>query len=170
MNKIIEADFLPRETNAAFSWQGSIGLPGMKERRRILIVDNDPNATHLVKVLLERTGHYLVLEENDAAMAHQSAVNFRPHLILLDIVMPETDGGEVAARIQGDPELRKTPIIFLTALVTRAEAKSGLNIQGHSFLAKPVSIPELIDATEEHLSVRVESRVPLPKERLHNDS
>ena len=170
MNKIIEADFLPRETNAAFSWQGSIGLPGMKERRRILIVDNDRDTTHLVKVLLERTGHYLVLEENDATKAYQSAVNFRPHLILLDIVMPETDGGEVAARIQGDPELRKTPIIFLTALVTRAEAKSGLNIQGHSFLAKPVSIPELIDATEEHLSVRVESRVPLPKERLHNDS
>ena len=170
MNKIIEADFLPRETNAAFSWQGSIGLPGMKERRRILIVDNDRDTTHLVKVLLERTGHYLVLEENDATKAHQSAVNFRPHLILLDIVMPETDGGEVAARIQGDPELRKTPIIFLTALVTRVEAKSGLNIQGHSFLAKPVSIPELIDATEEHLSVRVESRVPLPKERLRNDS
>jgi len=170
MNKIIEADFLPRETNVAFSWQGSIGLPGMKERRRILIVDNDRDATHLVKVLLERTGHYLVLEENDATKAYQSAVNFRPHLILLDIVMPETDGGEVAARIQGDPELRKTPIIFLTALVTRVEAKSGLNIQGHSFLAKPVSIPELIDATEEHLSVRVESRVPLPKERLRNDS
>jgi len=170
MNKIIEADFLPRETNVAFSWQGSIGLPGMKERRRILIVDNDRDTTHLVKVLLERTGHYLVLEENDATKAYQSAVNFRPHLILLDIVMPETDGGEVAARIQGDPELRKTPIIFLTALVTRVEAKSGLNIQGHSFLAKPVSIPELIDATEEHLSVRVESRVPLPKERLRNDS
>ena len=157
MNKIIEADFLPRETNAAFSWQGSIGLPGMKERRRILIVDNDRDTTHLVKVLLERTGHYLVLEENDATKAYQSAVNFRPHLILLDIVMPETDGGEVAARIQGDPELRKTPIIFLTALVTRAEAKSGLNIQGHSFLAKPVSIPELIATIEEHLPMRAKA-------------
>jgi two-component system sensor histidine kinase/response regulator len=123
-----------------------------------------------VKVLLERTGHYLVLEENDATKAHQSAVNFRPDLILLDIVMPETDGGEVAARIQADPELENTPIIFLTALLTRAEAKSGLNIQGHSFLAKPVSIPELIDATEEHLSVRVESRVPLPKETLHSET
>ena len=43
----------------------------MKERRRILIVDNDTNTTHLVKVLLERTGHYLVLEENDATKAHQ---------------------------------------------------------------------------------------------------
>jgi len=170
MNKVIEADFLPREPNTGFSWPSSIRASAMKERRRILIVDNDPDTTHLVKVLLERTGHYLVLEENDATKAHQSALNFRPHLILLDIVMPETDGGEVAARIQSDPELQNTPIIFLTALVTRAEAKSGLNIQGHSFLAKPVSIPELVNAIEEHLPVRAPSHVRIPKERLRSDS
>ena len=161
MNRIVEADFLPREANAAFLGPGSIGHWGTKDRARILIVDNEGDTTHLVKVLLERTGDYLVLEENDATTAHQSALNFRPDLILLDIVMPETDGGEVAARIEADPELQNTPIIFLTALVTRAEAKSGLTIQGHSFLAKPVSIPELINAIEEHLPVRAASRVPL---------
>jgi CheY-like chemotaxis protein len=106
-----------------------------------------------VKVLLERTGHYLVLEENDATKAHHSAQNFRPDLIFVDVVMPETDGGEVAAQIEADPELYDTPIVFLTALVTRAEAKSGLNIQGHPFLAKPVSIPELINAIEQQLPV-----------------
>jgi CheY-like chemotaxis protein len=164
--KVIEADFLPWETNGGFSWPGSIGASGMKEKRRILIVDNDRNATHLVKVLLERAGHYLVLEENDATKAHQSARDFRPDLILLDIVMPETDGGEVAARIEADAELQSTPIIFLTALVTRAEAKSGLSIQGHPFLAKPVSIPELIDAIEEHLPVGAASHV-LSRTRDH---
>jgi CheY-like chemotaxis protein len=155
MNKVIEADFLPRGTNADFSWPRSIGVSGRKERRRILIVDNDPNTTPLVKVLLERTGRYLVLEENDATRAHQSARNFRPDLILLDVVMPETDGGEVAAQIEADPELHNTPIVFLTALVTRAEAKRGLSIQGHPILAKPVSIPELINAIEQHLPVCV---------------
>jgi hypothetical protein len=49
MNKVIEADFLPRGTNADFSWPRSIGGLGMKERKRILIVDNDANTTHLVK-------------------------------------------------------------------------------------------------------------------------
>ena len=161
MNKLIEADFLPRGTNAVSSWPRSISGSGVKERRRILIVDNDPNTTHLVKVLLERTGHYLVFEENDATKAHYSARTFRPDLILLDVVMPETDGGEVAAQIEADPELRNTPIVFLTALVTRAEAKSGLNIQGHPFLAKPVSIPELINAIEQYLPVRVASNVSL---------
>ena len=161
MNNVIEADFLPRGTNSDSSWPRSIGGSGRKERRRILIVDNDLNTTHLVKVLLERTGQYLVLEENDAAKAHQSARNFRPDLILLDVVMPETDGGEIAAQIEADPELHNTPIVFLTALVTRAEAKSGLSIQGHSILAKPVSIPELINAIEQHLPVCVASNVSL---------
>src|SRR5437867_11812512 len=153
MNKIIEADFFPRESNLEFS--GPIARSMVEEKRRILIVDNDRDTTHLVKILLERAGRYLVLEENDATKAHQSARNFRPDLILLDIVMPETDGGEVAAQIQADAELQNTPIIFLTALVTRAEAKAGLRIQGHSFLAKPIGIPELINAIEEHLTARV---------------
>ena len=138
----------------------------LPEKRRILIVDNDRDTTHLVKILLERAGNYLVLEENDATKAHQSARSFGPDLILLDVVMPETDGGEVAARIQADSELQNTPIIFLTALVTRAEAKSGLNIQGHPFLAKPVSIPELITAIEEHLPMRPASHV-LSRRRDH---
>ena len=157
----MEADFLPSGTNAGFSWPRSIDGSGRKEKKRILIVDSDPNTTHLVKVLLERTGGYLVLEENDATRAHQSARNFRPDLILLDVVMPETDGGEVAAQVEADPELHNTPIVFLTALVTRAEAKSGLRIQGHPFLAKPVSIPELINAIEQHFPVRIASHVSL---------
>ncbi len=163
MNKVIEVDFLPRESqpeafpprsmpNARHGTSPSEWRTfGVREERRILIVDNDRDTTHLVKILLEKTGRYLVLEENDASRAHQRARNFRPDLILLDIVMPETDGGEVAARIQADPELHNTPIIFLTALVTKAEAKTGLEIQGHAFFAKPISIPELINAIEEKL-------------------
>jgi hypothetical protein len=73
MNKVIEVDFLPRETDVAFSWLNSIGDFAL---RRILIVDNDKNTTHLVKILLEKTGRYLVFEENDSTRAHQTARNF----------------------------------------------------------------------------------------------
>jgi CheY-like chemotaxis protein len=123
----------------------------IKEKRRVLIVDDDPDSTHLVKILLEKTGNYVVLEENDADQAHQSARNFRPDAILLDIMMPKTDGGEVAAQIEADPELRNTPIIFLTALVTELETKAGLRIEGHRSLSKPINIPQLIDQIEESL-------------------
>src|SRR5262245_66665385 len=94
MNKVIEVDFLPKETDVAFSWLDSI----RDSVRRILIVDNDKNTTHLVKILLEKTGRYAVFEENDSTRAHQTARNFRPDLIFLDVVMPDTDGGEIAAR------------------------------------------------------------------------
>ena len=124
----------------------------VKEKRRILIVDDDRDSTHVIKILLEKIGGYLVLEENDAAKAHESARNFRPDLIFLDIMMPERDGGEIAAQIQADPELQRTPIIFLTALVTKAEVNSGLRIEGHPLLAKPISIPELIKGIEENLT------------------
>jgi CheY-like chemotaxis protein len=129
----------------------AIVKPLIKEKRRVLIVDDDPNSTHLVKVLLERTGGYLVQEENDAAKAYDTARNSRPDVILLDIMMPRSDGAEVAAQIEGDPELRSTPIIFLTALLTESEIRAGVRIEGHRSLAKPINIPELIDQIEESL-------------------
>jgi CheY-like chemotaxis protein len=127
----------------------------LEEKRRILIVDDDRESTHLIKILLEKISHYLVLEENDAAEAHESARDFRPDLILLDIMMPQIDGGDIAAQINADPGLQRTPIIFLTALVTKAEAKAGLHIQGHPVLAKPIDIPELINRIEENLPAHI---------------
>ena len=153
MNKVIEVDFLPRETDVAFSWLDSIG----DSARRILIVDNDKNSTHLVKVLLENTGRYVVFEENDSTRANQTARNFRPDLIFLDVVLPERDGGEIAAQIGADPQLQYTPIIFLTALVTRTEANTGLHIDEHPFLAKPIDIQELIKAIEVHVPARAKT-------------
>src|SRR5207248_9286328 len=103
------------------------------------------------KIIHYRSVDYLMLEENYAAMAYHSASDFRPDVILLDIMMPETDGGEVAAQIEADPELQGTPVIFLTALVTENEIKAGLRIEGHQSLAKPINIPELINRIEESL-------------------
>ena len=127
----------------------------INEKASILIIDNSRDFTRAAKVALEKTGRYIVGEENDSSKAHQTAQNVKPDLILLDIAMPETDGGEVAAWIQSDPALHRIPIVFLTALVTTAEGRSGLRIQGHSFLAKPISIPELINGIEENLPALV---------------
>jgi CheY-like chemotaxis protein len=95
-----------------------------------------------------------VLEENSSTRAYRSARIFRPDLILLDVVMPIRDGGEIAAQIRADPELQNTPIIFLTALVTPTEAKAGVHIDGHPFLAKPINIQELISTIDERLSAQ----------------
>jgi CheY-like chemotaxis protein len=123
----------------------------VKDKASILLIDNSRDFTRAAKVALEKTGRYLVAEENDSRKAHQTALSVKPDLILLDIAMPETDGGEVAAWIQSDPILHRIPIVFLTALVTTAEGKSGLRIQGHSFLAKPISLKDLVAGIERNL-------------------
>ena len=145
MHRIVEANFLPPPVAEA------------KEKPRILIIDNNRDFTDSAKLGLERTGRYSVWEENEPARAHQTAQRVKPDLILLDIAMPETDGGEVAARIESDPTLHRIPIVFLTALVTKAEARSGLRIQGHPFLAKPISIPDLVAGIERHLPAHTAS-------------
>jgi CheY-like chemotaxis protein len=156
VKKLFEADFFPRAGGADSPPPEPVSTPAANRKRRILIVDDDANSTHLVKILLERSGPYLVLEENDPTKADQTAHSFKPDLILLDIVMPKIDGGELAKQIEADRELHDTPIIFVTALVTHSEAKSGLHIQEHPLVAKPISIPELIDAIEKHLPERAE--------------
>jgi CheY-like chemotaxis protein len=150
VNKSFEADF-PRAAAAGPAPPEAVPASPTKEKRRILIVDDDANSTHLVKILLERSGPYLVLEENDPTKADQTAHDFKPDVILLDIVMPKKDGAELATQIESDRELHDTPIIFLTALVTHGEAKGGLHVQGHPLVAKPISIPELIEAIEKNL-------------------
>ena len=145
MSRVIEADFFPPAFEA------------IKNKPCILLVDDNHDFTRSAKLALEKTGRYFVVEENDATKAHQTAQNLKPDLILLDVAMPETDGGEVAARIQSDPVLHRTPIVFLTALVTKDETGSGLDIQGHPFLAKPISISDLIAGIEENLPARAAS-------------
>ncbi len=148
------ADFFPRAAGIDSPQGEPVTDHSVKPKRRILIVDDDPNNTHLVKVLLERSGPYLVFEENRDAEAHQTARSFKPDLILLDVAMQGLDGGKVAEQIQADAEFHNTPIIFLTGLVTKAEAKSGIHIEGHSVVAKPINIPELIDAIETQLRMQ----------------
>jgi len=142
MSRTTEANFFPQVVEP------------IKEKACILIIDNNRDFTHSAKLGLERTGRYFVCEENDPSKAHQTAQGLKPDLILLDIVMPETDGGEVAARVESDPALHRIPIVFLTALVTKAETRSGLQIQGHPFLGKPISIPDLVAGIERHLPAR----------------
>ena len=127
----------------------------MKERKmnqkRILIVDDESGFTRLLKLTLEKTGKFIVKEENDATRAHETAHEFRPDLILLDIVMPKVDGGDVASKIREDWSLQRTPIVFLTAIVSNKEAHSSQLIGGFPFLAKPISLDKLIKCIEENL-------------------
>jgi CheY-like chemotaxis protein len=123
------------------------------EKKRILVVDDEPSITRLLKLNLEQTGDYEVATENVSKAALAAAEAFRPDLILADVMMPGLDGGTLASRLQASPKLKGVPIVFLTAAVTREEvrARRGL-VGGLPFLAKPVNLHEVLACLEQHLS------------------
>jgi CheY-like chemotaxis protein len=120
------------------------------KQKRILIVDDEPGFTRLMRLTLEGTGKFIVEEVNDGRRAVEVARYFKPDIIFLDVVMPEIDGGEVATRIRADLELAKVPVIFLTAIVSPKEARHEKAIGGFPFLAKPVSVETIVHAVETH--------------------
>lgn len=116
----------------------------------ILVVDDEPGFTHLLKLTLESAGPFLVREENDGLRALAAAREFKPDIIFLDVVMPGIDGGDVASIIKADPEFARTPIVFLTAIVSQREANRPESaIGGYRFLAKPVTVDTLIRCINE---------------------
>lgn len=120
--------------------------------KRILIIDDEGSVTRLVKVNLERTGLYVVRAENNAHRALAAAREFQPDLVLLDVVMPDMDGGDIAAQFQADPLLKDVPIVFLTATVAKKETSDGSLISGGlRFLAKPVNLKDLIHCIESNV-------------------
>ncbi len=122
------------------------------EKKKILIIDDEPSFTRMVKLNLEEDGPYIVRQENDSSKAAEAAREFHPDLIFLDVVMPGKDGGDVAAEIRANPKLKDCPIIFVTAIASRSEAKGNtFNSGGETFLAKPVSIHTLTRCIEQHL-------------------
>lgn len=120
-------------------------------KKRILLVDDEKSLTSLLKLNLEDTGNYEVRVENWPEDALQAAREFRPHLILLDIIMPRLPGGNVASLIDSDAELKGTPIVFLTAAVRRQQVDENDGIIcDHPCLAKPATVEEVIEMIERH--------------------
>jgi len=114
-------------------------------KKRILVIDDEEGFMQMVKLNLEESGKYEVKTENKGSNAISTALDFKPDLILLDIIMPDMDGTEVACKVKKEQGLKDVPIIFITAAATKKDVyeKNG-KIGGCSFIAKPVSADELI--------------------------
>lgn len=120
---------------------------------RILVIDDDANATRVAKLIIERSGCYEARELNDPKEALDMAWAFRPDLILMDVCMPDVEGSEVADQIGRAAFLSDVPIVFLTCIVTPGEVgKNGRVVIGrHEYMAKPVRPSQLIACIQENL-------------------
>ena len=121
-------------------------------KKRILVVDDSPSITAMLKIKLEAVGLYEVVEENHAGRSLETIRVCQPDVILLDVMMPEMDGGDIDAQLREDPLLRQIPVIFLTSAVKKTEMTNGtMKIRGRLFLAKPVDIDEVCSCVAQSL-------------------
>ena len=131
-------------------------------QKNILIVDDDHDIRQIVRLTLEVEG-YATTEARNGEEAVKLAIDGNPDLILLDIVMPGIEGGEVVSLLKEDPHAKSIPIIFLTGMLDRSDSRNApLNVKvGKEYyyaVAKPFDSSDLINAINRVFG----EKIPLP--------
>jgi DNA-binding response OmpR family regulator len=150
--------FWKRDTavsDSRFDARSQEGRSPSRRRIRVLMVDDEVSFTRMTKRNLEASGGFEVVTESRARSALAAARGFRPDIILLDVMMPDGDGGQVASEFAQDDELRRVPILFLTAAIKTSEVgRHGAGcVGGRVYVAKPVDLGNLVHLLEEHARV-----------------
>ncbi|CAN5860252.1 hypothetical protein BH11BAC7_BH11BAC7_31980 [soil metagenome] len=115
--------------------------------KKILIVDDEPDIREFISYNLIRKG-YSVFTAPDGKSGFDMAVEFRPHLIILDVLMPLMNGYETCMRLRKNPLFAKTKIIFLSALSESYAKDLGLELEADEFISKPIRIEQLVKRVE----------------------
>jgi len=110
---------------------------------RILVVDDDRDIVRLVRSYLEKAG-YQVLTAYDGESALQVLRSEKPQLLILDLMLPDRDGWDVARMVRADSNIAATPIIMLTARVEDNDKIVGLEIGADDYITKPFNPREVV--------------------------
>jgi two-component system alkaline phosphatase synthesis response regulator PhoP len=118
--------------------------------KTILVVDDEKDILDLVKYNLQKEG-YSILTARNGTEAIQEAQKI-PHLVLLDIMMPEKNGFDVLKELKSQKKTSNIPVIFLTAKGSEIDEVLGLELGADDYIVKPISIPRLIARVKSVLS------------------
>jgi two-component system OmpR family response regulator len=108
---------------------------------RVLVVDDEPNIVDVISMALRFQG-FEVESAGTGAEALSAVASFRPHLLLLDVMLPDMEGFDVAERLGA--QRARVPIIFLTARDETQDKVRGLTLGGDDYVTKPFSLEELV--------------------------
>jgi two-component system alkaline phosphatase synthesis response regulator PhoP len=134
----------------------------MKEKQRILIIDDNHSLVLATKLVLQKEG-FDVLTAYDGLEGLEKARTGKPDLIILDIIMPKMDGYEVCHQLRGDPATAQLPIIILSAkgevdtkksapVIGLKEVYKAYNLGANNFLTKPVTANDILNAVKGEFS------------------
>ena len=104
---------------------------------KILIVDDEPDILEFISYNLKNAG-YSVITATDGNDGYNKALICKPHLIILDVLMPVMNGYETCIRLRKDPAFDKTKIVFLSALNESTAREFGLELEADAFIGKPI--------------------------------
>lgn len=116
-------------------------------KKRVLIADDEPNIVISLEFLMQQCGYEIrtVTNGDDALKA---VTEFRPHLMLLDVMMPMRNGYEVCQTVRDNPGLKKVKIVMLTAKGRELEVAKGLAIGADAYVTKPFATKELLETVK----------------------
>ena len=116
---------------------------GMSMPQEILVVEDEPDIRKLIVLHLERSGFRCRTAATGPEALH-AAKSRPPHLVVLDLLLPEMDGLEVCRRLRADPATGRVPIVMLTARADEIDRVVGLELGADDYIAKPFSPKELV--------------------------
>lgn len=117
----------------------------MSERRRVLIVDDEPDLVDMLALRLESTGLFEVDRAHDGLSGLERAHRSHPDVVLLDNIMPGIDGWEVCRRLRRDPESRDAAVVIMTAGAPQESQRRAREVAADALILKPYDQAEVID-------------------------
>jgi DNA-binding response OmpR family regulator len=111
--------------------------------KKVLIADDEPNIVLSLEFLMKQAG-YEIRVARDGEEALRCVQEWRPELVLLDVMLPLRDGFEVCQQIREEPETRDTRVIMITAKGREVEVAKGLAVGADAYVTKPFSTKELV--------------------------
>ncbi len=124
------------------------------QKKKILIIDDEATFAQIVKLNLEESGEYEVKTENKGANGFAMAKEFRPELILLDIMMPDVDGFKILKTLKNDDDTINIPVIMLTAVGSDSAKLKAVQMYCEDYILKPVTTEGMKEKIEKVLKRR----------------
>jgi two-component system alkaline phosphatase synthesis response regulator PhoP len=129
----------------------------MSEKKRILIVDDEPDFVSIVQANLEKEGFEVEVAYDGVEGLERVKAN-PPDAIVLDVIMPEKDGYEMCAELKGDDRYANIPVVMLTAVASRVSStryshREGMSMEAEDYLPKPASAQQIIESVKRLLDL-----------------
>lgn len=145
---------IPREHLFAFMKENGIPTDALESgKRKILIVDDDPELVELLVESFSRDGRFEIRSANNGFEAGMLVREFRPDLVVLDVMLPDINGKEVCQRVRSDPNLDAVKIICISGMVEQDKINDLRTAGADDFMGKPFAVDSLLDRACELMEI-----------------